>query len=317
MTPSVIPNSKNNARITPMTNLVSVPEELLWRANFNSDQSIATYDDAIQQFMQFLQINTPEELRQVTHAHVIAFKQHLQALNKKPSTINNRLSAISSLFNHLIDKQICTINPAQGVRRMKAEYGQVKSKCLTAQEGRRLLDVPNRTTLKGKRDYAILAMLFYTGCRISEVCKLKVSDFFMEKGYRVLEFQLKGGKRNRVAISKELELAVLNYMNACGHGEEKEQPLFQAIKHSRHKDTTRHLSRINLYQLWRTVCESAGIEGASPHSARTTFITEAMENNCPIEAVQKTVGHAQIKTTQMYDKRNKQYKDSASFSVRF
>jgi integrase len=58
------------------------------------------------------------------------------------------------------------------------------------------------------------------------------------------------------------------------------------------------------------------LDGVTPHSARATFITQALENNCPIEAVQKTVGHSQIKTTQMYDKRIARYRESASFAVR-
>ncbi len=58
-----------------------------------------------------------------------------------------------------------------------------------------------------------------------------------------------------------------------------------------------------------------GLSGVTPHSARATFITQALENKCPIEAVQKTVGHALIKTTQMYDKRDLNYRESASFAV--
>ena len=308
---------KEQSLSRPLEILTQIPEELIWRGNFNSKRSVETYDDAIVQFMTFLGIETVDELRAVSHAHVIAFKNQLVQDGKKPSTVNNRLSAISSLFNHLIDKQIVKINPANGVRRMKAEYGLVKSKCLSIHEARRLLDIPDRSTLKGKRDYAILSVFFYSGCRISELCHLNVEDFFEEKGYAVLEFQLKGGKRNRIAISKELELAINDYLDVMGHRDEKSSPLFLPLKHTRSTKKTRHLSRTNVFFLWKKNCQKAGIEGASPHSARTTFISEALENNCPIESVQSTVGHSQIKTTQMYDKRGKKYKDSASFSVRY
>jgi site-specific recombinase XerC len=57
--------------------------------------------------------------------------------------------------------------------------------------------------------------------------------------------------------------------------------------------------------------------GVTPHSTRATFITEALENNCPIEAVQRSVGHKKISTTQMYDKRHRKHRDSASFFVKY
>lgn len=300
----------------PIEAINEIPEELLWVANFNSKKSIETYGFAIRQFMNFLKIDDVNQLRAVGHAHVIAFKKYLiDSLNKKPATVNNRLSAISSLFNHLIDQQICKINPAQGVRRLRQEYSGVKAKCLSRDEVRRILDIPDRSTMIGKRNYALLCVLFYTGCRISEVINLKIEDYFNEKGYPILDFKVKGGKRNRVAISKELEIALNDYLSTFTGNHCPKNPIFVSINFKNREKN--HLKRVTVSELWGRITKKAGIYGTSPHSARTTFITEAMTNNCPIEAVQKTVGHSQIKTTQMYDKRDKNYKDSASFSVHF
>ena len=55
----------------------------------------------------------------------------------------------------------------------------------------------------------------------------------------------------------------------------------------------------------------------TPHSARATFTTEALEKGVPIEAVQRTVGHSNISTTKMYDKRTLKHRESASFAVSF
>ncbi len=57
--------------------------------------------------------------------------------------------------------------------------------------------------------------------------------------------------------------------------------------------------------------------GVTPHSARATFITEALDRKCPIEAVQASIGHRHIATTKMYDKRTLHYRESASFAVRY
>ena len=64
----------------------------------------------------------------------------------------------------------------------------------------------------------------------------------------------------------------------------------------------KRLSRRTIDHLFKKYANKIGIDNITPHSTRITFITKALENNSPIEAVQKTVGNAQIKITQMYDK---------------
>ena len=316
MNHDLIPGPQN--KDTVLEAIKEVPEELLWKANFNSDNSIETYDKAIHSFLSFIGVNAPEALRDVEHGHVIAFKKFLQNEGHSPRTINNRLSAISSLFNHLIDKQVVKVNVAQGVRRMPVNADRVEAKVMTPSEVRKILDAPKTETLKGIRDKAILATLFYTGCRVSEVCTLKVKDFYREQGYHVLDFWIKGGKRNRLAVNQELQILINVYLRGAGHDRENDSYLFLPVRNAPNaSDTTRKLSRKTVDYLFKKYAKQAFLYGVTPHSARATFITQALENNCPIEAVQKTVGHSQIKTTQMYDKRRAKYRESASFAVRY
>lgn len=310
--------SGSQHKISVFKALKEIPEELLWKANFNSNNSIETYDKAIHSFLSFIGISSPEELREINHGHVIAFKKFLQDQGNSPRTINNRLSAISSLFNHLIDKQVVKINVAQGVRRMRINSDRVEAKVLMPEEVRKMLEAPDPFKLQGIRDKAVLSTLFFTGCRVSEVCTLKVKDFYQEQGFYVLDFWVKGGKRNRLAIHHELQIALREYLRMAGHENDKESFLFLPVKHAPGKsDKTRKMSRKTIDHLFQKYARLAVLNGVTPHSARATFITQALENNCPIESVQKTVGHSQIKTTQMYDKRIAKYRESASFAVRY
>ncbi|MBU1344506.1 MAG: tyrosine-type recombinase/integrase [Proteobacteria bacterium] len=316
MNQDLISGSQKNVSVFKA--LQQIPEELLWKANFNSNNSIETYDKAIHSFLSFIGISSPEELREINHGHVIAFKKYLQDQGNSPRTINNRLSAISSLFNHLIDKQVVKINVAQGIRRMRVNSDRVEAKVLSPEEVRKMLDIPDPFKLQGIRDKAILSTLFFTGCRVSEVCTLKVKDFYQEQGFYVLDFWVKGGKRNRLAIHNELQIALREYLRMAGHENEKDSFLFLPVKPSpKTSDKKRKLSRKTIDYLFNKYAKLAVLDGVTPHSARATFITQALENNCPIEAVQKTVGHSQIKTTQMYDKRVAKYRESASFAVRY
>lgn len=308
--------SGSQHKISVFKALKEIPEELLWKANFNSNNSIETYDKAIHSFLSFIGISSPEELREINHGHVIAFKKFLQDQGNSPRTINNRLSAISSLFNHLIDKQVVKINVAQGVRRMRINSDRVEAKVLTPEEVRKMLDAPDPFKLQGIRDKAVLSTLFFTGCRVSEICTLKVKDFYQEQGFYVLDFWVKGGKRNRLAIHHELQIALREYLRMAGHENDKESFLFLPVKHAPGKsDKTRKMSRKTVDHLFQKYARLAVLNGVTPHSARATFITQALENNCPIEAVQKTVGHSQIKTTQMYDKRVAKYRERDRKSV--
>jgi site-specific recombinase XerD len=129
-----------------------------------------------------------------------------------PHTVQNRLAAVSSLFKHLCEQQVAVRNPATGVRRPKVNTTRVDAAVLTPEQVRRLLNTPHGERFKGLRDRTILHALFYTGCRVSEVTTLKVRDFFEDGGYWVLDFIVKGGKRNRLAIHHELQLVLRAYL---------------------------------------------------------------------------------------------------------
>lgn len=309
--------TSNDKNLPKLETLKEIPEEMLWLANFNSDCSIQTYRLAVRQFMLFFGIETPEQLREISHSHIIAFKRHLQETERSPRTINNRLSALSSLFDHLIVHQIVKINPVQAVRRMRINTDRVEAKALSTEEVRSMLDLPDIDRLQGLRDRAILGILFFTGCRVGELCKLKVGDYYEEQGFRIVDFQIKGGKRNRLAVNQELQIFLNEYLCAAGHENSGDFPLILPILKSRALSVIRHITSRQIQKLWKKYAERCGIEGTAPHSARTTFITNALENKCPIEATQKSVGHSQIKTTQMYDKRTFKYRESASFAVRY
>lgn len=295
--------------------LAALPEEAVWLANFVSPRTKRTYQAAVQGFIAFHGLQSSAELRAIGQSHLIAWREHLIQSGASPRTVQNRLAAVSSLFQHLCERQVAARNPVSGVKRPRVNASRVEAAVLTPEQVRRLLHTPPETTLKGIRDRAILHVLFYTGCRVSEVTHLKVKDFFEDAGYWVLDFLIKGGQRNRLAIHHELQLALRTYLAQNGHGTERESPLFLAVpRRQRWKPlTSRQVSK-----LFHRYAREAGLPlGVTPHSARATFITEALDRKCPIEAVQASVGHRHIATTKMYDKRKLHYRESASFAVQY
>ena len=296
-------------------NLSLVPAESVWLANFISERTRNTYQTAVKEFLSYCDIKTLEQLREVNQAHLIAFRDMLISGGASPATVQNRLAALSSLFKHLCEQQVIRFNPTTGVRRPKGNHDQVKAALLTRNQVRALLDAPNTKTLTGLRDRAILHVLFYTGCRRAEVCSLSVRDFYEDGGYKVLNFLVKGGKRNVVAVHQEIKVAIESYLAVSGHGEKALNPLFMPVKNA---DQIRFLSTRQINHLFKRYLRKAMLpDHITPHSARATFTTEALSQGTPIEAVQKTVGHSHIATTKMYDKRNLTHRESASFRVNY
>lgn len=293
-----------------------VLEELLWLANFDSERTRRTYRAAVQDFCGVLGIVDAQQLRTVTRAHVLRYREHL--LKEKGAThrtVRSRLAALSSLFQHLVERQQMTDNPVRGIKRPRVNSERGETVEITPAQVRQLLDAPPPEGLQGVRDCALLHVFFYTGCRISEIAGLRVKDLFEDAGYWVLDFTVKGGKRNRVAIHPELQRALQAYLTLAGHRTDREGPMFLPVKNGVPGETVKPRQFANLFHKYR---RQVGIsDTVTPHSARATFITTSLENGAPIEAVQKTVGHAHVSTTQLYDKRAFRYRDSSSLAVRY
>ena len=299
---------------THRQDLANISPVIVWLANFNSPQTQATYKNAVLQFSTFSGIE-PERLHEVSLPHLIAWRETLKQAGHKPRTINNKMSALSSLFKYLCQQQHMKTNPAEGVKRLRVDQSTVETPALTPEQVRVLLDTPTGDSLKALRDRALLYTFFYTGCRVSEPTHLNVGDFYNHENYFVLDFTVKGGKKNKVAIHQELQIALRTYLTASGHEHEPNAPLFLRLQP---KGTRQGVQRRMVDYIFQAYREKAGFPRSSritPHSARATFVTDSLNNNCRMEHVQQTVGHSSITTTQAYDKRQKQHKHSASFKV--
>jgi site-specific recombinase XerD len=132
------------------------------------------------------------QLREVTRVHVIAWRTYLVERNLSDATIRRKLAAVSSLYAFLAENNSVLISPVDGVKRPKVDSMEGKTPALADREARDLLAAPDQTTLKGKRDYAILSVMLYHALRRDEVCKLRVKDLQDRRGVKHLLVQGKG-----------------------------------------------------------------------------------------------------------------------------
>src|SRR3954469_8004847 len=133
--------------------LGDMPPELEWFANLDNPRTRRAYRIDVKEFTAFAGVERPEEMRQVTRAHLIAWRKDLERRGLAPSSIRRKLAAVASLFDHLCEVNAVSHNPVRGVKRPRSEANEGKTPVLGDGQARTLLEAPPSNTLKGKRDY--------------------------------------------------------------------------------------------------------------------------------------------------------------------
>jgi site-specific recombinase XerD len=302
--------------------LAAVPPELEWFANITNPRTRRAYSQDVKDFTAFVGITRPEEFRLVTRAHFIAWRKDLEQRPLSPSSIRRKLAALSSLFEYLCEHNAVFNNPVDGVKRPKANNNEGLTPALGDGQARLLLSAPPENTLKGKRDRAILATLLYHGLRREELCTLKVRDLHQREGVMHFRIEGKGEKIRHLPVSPKALRLIKEYLDVVGHAEDLNGPLFRPVKNNSTGTLRKALNPASVYRdIVRRYGERVGINGAvhgfCVHSLRATAATNALEHNADIAKVQEWLGHANVSTTRLYDKRQHRPEDSPTFKVEY
>ena len=301
---------------TQFQKLAAVPSELEWFANIDNKSTRRAYENALQDFMRFTGIREPGEFRIVTRSHVIAWRDDLVSHALSGMTVRHRLAALSSLFEHLCESNAVTHNPVKGVKRPPVESYEGKTPALGDHQARALLEAPDGTSLKGRRDRAILATLLYHALRREELCKLTVKDFRHERrGVAHLKVLGKGSKTRYVPLHPAASGLIVDYLEADGRKLETTGALFMAIR-GRVGAMAKATTADAIYKIVRGYSAKVGFE-IGAHALRATAATNALDHQADIAKVQEWLGHANIATTRIYDHRKTRPEDSPTFKVAY
>jgi len=188
---------------------------------------------------------------------------------------------------------------------------------LTEEEAQAMLRVPDRRTLQGKRDYAILLTLLTTGLRKAELCNLKIGDLKTYRNQAVIDVIGKGQKFRRIPLEASTLLAVQEYVKASGNGVDAGHAVFYTLgKHGPYDQ--RQLTPKAVDCLVRSTAQGALIQKRiHPHVMRHTFATTLLDNNQDLRTVQDLMGHSHIRTTEAYLHSNDDRKIEAIASLKF
>lgn len=297
--------------------LADVPPAVAWFANIDNPQTRRAYQNDVQEFMTFTGIADPHAFRLVGRGHVLAWRKDLERRSLGAATIRRKLSALSSLFESLCEANAVQGNPVDGVKRPKVDSTEGKTPAIGDHQARELLAAPDTATLQGLRDRAMLATLLYHGLRRAELCALRLVDLQDRRGVRHLQVHGKGSKIRYVPLHPAAAGAIAAYLEAAGHGDEKAAPLFRPV--SNNARGARAITTDGVYKVLIKYASTVGIdvEGFGPHALRATAATNALEHDADIAKVQQWLGHANIATTRVYDRRQSRPEDSPTFKVAY
>ena len=298
--------------------LADVSPAMTWFANIDNPETRRAYESDVQGFMQFAGIVGPDAFQLVTRAHVLAWRRDLERRALGGATIRRKLAALSSMFAALCEANTVQGNPVDGVKRPKSDSQEGKTPAIDDQQARALLVAPDPSTLGGLRDRAILATLLYHGLRRAELCALRIVDLQDRRGVRHLQVHGKGQKIRYVPLHPAAANQIAAYLEQAGHADDKAGPLFRPLSNNT-RGAARSITPGGVYQMLLKYAKTVGIElaGFGPHALRATAATNALEHNADIAKVQQWLGHANISTTRLYDRRQLRVEDSPTFKVAY
>lgn len=247
----------------------------------------------------------------VTPDHVALYARTLEASGLAPTSQARKLSAVSSWYTHLVQRDVIPASPAK-IKRPKVDRDTRVSPGLTREQAQALMAAAdNDPGPQQARTSALVATLLLTGARVSEAVTAHTNDLGIDRGHRVLWVTRKGGKRQSLALPGPAASRIDAYLaSRAGHAPVPvlpgqaglaRHPLLFATKRSK------PLAQPDVWKLIRRLGRRAGfppelVAHIGPHSLRATFITLSLDAGAPLRDVQDAAGHISADTTRGYDR---------------
>lgn len=257
-----------------------------------------TYRSALRQFFVWFHDNN---ITNPTRETILEFKESLDARGLRPFTRSGYLVAVRRFFEWAESLKLYP-NIAKGIKGARRAVKTHQKNSLTIEQIEKLLDSIEQKTLVGKRDFALINLLFRTGLRLIEIKRAQVCDLEMKDDGEGALLWIRGkgrdGKDDFVVVTDEALDPIRRYLQQRKSKNTKD-PLFASISdRNRGKYiTTQSLSRIIKQRL-----RAAGIQSAriTAHSLRHTFGVMAIQAGASLYEVQLAMRHTAPATTEIY-----------------
>jgi len=278
-------------------------EHLRYERNV-SEHTLRNYASDLGQFYDHLapldektNVRRDVDIKQIDHITIREWLSQLHTAQKKKTSVARKLAALRTFFQFLVREGIVENNPARLVATPRLEKKLPNH--LSIEEMIRFIETPDIETDLGKRDRAILEVLYGTGARVAELVKIDLNHIDFKN--KLVRLSGKRRKERIVPFGDPALYAVMNYLSVRNAflqhaplAERDSQALF--LNYQGTRITTRSVGR--MVDKYIEIC--AGIHNISPHSLRHSFATHLLDGGADLRDIQELLGHARLSTTQIY-----------------
>lgn len=268
-----------------------------------SEHTLRNYASDLEQFYDHLAPPVKEaprrhvNIRDIDHLTIREFMATLYEKNKKKSSIHRKIATIRTFFRFLCREGVLEVNPARLVSSPRVDRKLPNH--LTIPEAIRFIETPDTETVLGKRDRAMLELLYASGVRVSELVNLNLTDIDYEN--QTSRVKGKGRKERMVPFGEHAKKALEDYLSVRGEllveaDPDKIDPLAMFMNYQGTRITPRSVGRM----IDKYVKMCADIHHISPHSLRHSFATHMLDAGADLRTIQELLGHARLSTTQQY-----------------
>ena len=267
-------------------------EQYLREVKQASENTVQSYRRDLMQMITYLEEKEIREAAKVTKTSLHGYILHMEEQGKAATTISRMMAAMKAFFNYECMQACIRRNPAESLHAPKVEKKAPVILCVDQVSA--LLAQPSGQTPKEIRDKAMLALLYATGIRVSELVGIQMEDINMNIGFLVC----RDGERERtIPFGRSAKAALEEYLeharNELLRGKGSDYFFVNC--------TGGAMSRQGFWKIIKYYGEKAGIEeDITPHTLRHSFAAHLIARGADMRAVQTILGHSDMATTQMY-----------------
>jgi len=290
--------------LPPLITQAGRPAETAWDDFFHGRLANAhtrkEYNRAIRNFLEWAE-NQGLALERIRAGDV---GRYLREHPGSPPTQKQVLAALRRFFNLLVERHIVVMNPAAVAQTERYSVLEGKTAEITKDQIRKLLETIDTTSVVGLRDRCLIRTLIYTAARAGAVARLRRKDFYLSGNQAFFRFQEKGGKSREIPVRHELDEDLRRYIEVAGLLEaDPKAPLFPTAVRREKRFTSQAMDGSDVARMIRRRMTDAGLpSNLTAHSFRVAAITDLIKQGIPIEDVQYLAGHADARTTRLYDR---------------
>ena len=264
--------------------------------SLGSPASRRVYEYAIDQFVAWY---CSEPRLAFNRIVVVRYRMYLESRGLAANTINQQLAAVRRLAHEAVDSGLLSPELAAGIRRVKGvkQLGFRAGNWLSAEQSSEVLKRACGDSMRAKRDYAMLALLFGCGFRRSELVGLELDEIQVRQGHwAVVDLIGKGGHIRTVPIPQWVKAALDQWIVAARVTEGR---IFRRVARAG-KVWGKGISQNVVWYAVKSCCERAGLEHIAPHDLRRTCAKLCHTSGGELEQIQFLLGHASVQTTERY-----------------